>query len=289
MVGETDREQEAKRISGQYGKLFGQVDKDAGFDVDFKPQYGLEDFRGAADTVFDKTASNIGRLTRTGAAESAGRSAQSLASRGITGGSVVDDARSRIEGDIYGQQFNVLENLGINRAGQETGLMNQANANIFGGKQAELNALLSKYGIKSGALGGQGSMLAGFSDDTWLDDVLSVGMAGIYNSGSGSLLSNMIGGGGASAAGGGASAGGGGGWTGAMMSDIKTKENVSLLGLSKSGLPIISFNYIWDRSRRFIGTIAQEVEKINPEAVEIINGMKAVFYNEIDVSHHELR
>lgn len=176
-MGETARESEAKRISKGYGALGRSVDTESGFDVfkDFEPQYGLEDFRGAADTVYDKNVSNIGRLTKSNVAESTGRSAQSLASRGITGGSVVDDARSRIEGDIYGKQFDALENLGISRAGQETGFLDMMNRLDVTGKKGFLESLMAKYGIKSGALRGQTTNLGGFSDDTWFDDILAIG------------------------------------------------------------------------------------------------------------------
>ncbi len=177
MGGETDRQKEAKRISGQFGNLFSSVDKEEGFDVfkDFKPQFGLEEFQGAADTVFDKSTSNIQRLTKSNVADATSRSGQSLASRGIAGGSIVDESRERIEGDIYGKQFDALENLDINRAGQETGFLDMINKMDFAGKEGFLKSLMAKYGIKSGALGGQSSMLGGFDDDTILDDILAVG------------------------------------------------------------------------------------------------------------------
>ena len=180
MGGETDRQKESKKISSQYKALGRSVDTEEGFDVfkDFQPQYGLEDFRGAADSVYDKSVSNVNRLTQGNVASSVGRSNQSMASRGITGGSVVDDARSRIEGDIYGQQYDALENLGINRAGQETGFLDMINKMDFAGKEGFLKSIMGKYGVKSGALQGQTANLAGYSDDNWFDDALSVANVG---------------------------------------------------------------------------------------------------------------
>lgn len=177
-MGETtDREKEAKRISGEYGKLGTQVDNEKGFSAfdNYQPKFGMEEFRTAADSVFDKNVTNVNRLTRTNTADATSRSAQSLASRGITGGSIVDEARERIETGISGKGADAIENLGIARSGMETDFMDKFNKLDFAGKKTAMQALMQKYGIKSGALGGQGSMLGGFDDDTLFDDILAVG------------------------------------------------------------------------------------------------------------------
>ena len=65
-------------------------------------------------------------------------------------------------------------------------------------------------------------------------------------------------------------------------SDINLKENVKVMGLSKEGFPIIEFNYKGG-AQRYVGTIAQEVEKLRPEAVVKKDGVRYVDYSKIDV------
>lgn len=56
--------------------------------------------------------------------------------------------------------------------------------------------------------------------------------------------------------------------SGAMMfSDRKLKENIVPLGFLHKGLPVYRYNYVWDRTKRYEGFMADEVEKLYPEAV----------------------
>tara|TARA_Y100000593_G_scaffold92590_1_gene184750 strand:+ start:2429 stop:3496 length:1068 start_codon:yes stop_codon:yes gene_type:complete len=66
------------------------------------------------------------------------------------------------------------------------------------------------------------------------------------------------------------------------ISDINMKENIDQIGnLKTNGLPVYEFNYIFDSTKtKQIGLIAQDVEKIIPEAVTEVNGIKHVNYNE---------
>jgi hypothetical protein len=65
----------------------------------------------------------------------------------------------------------------------------------------------------------------------------------------------------------------------AIMSDIKSKTNIKRIGKYK-GHNLYSYNYI-DRVGDWIGVMAQEIEKVIPEAVQEINGMKHVNYGAI--------
>ena len=62
----------------------------------------------------------------------------------------------------------------------------------------------------------------------------------------------------------------------ASFSDYRVKENISVIGHLKM-LPIYLFNYIWSPEKH-IGFMAQDVEKVMPEAVFEIAGIKAVNY-----------
>jgi hypothetical protein len=65
----------------------------------------------------------------------------------------------------------------------------------------------------------------------------------------------------------------------AALSDKRAKENIRKIGHLNDGQPIYRFNYKGDPQTR-VGMIAQEVEKVNPDAVHEINGLKHVDYDE---------
>ena len=78
---------------------------------------------------------------------------------------------------------------------------------------------------------------------------------------------------------------GGGAETGATLlpylassaSDINVKENISQVGMLDNGLPVYLFNYKGDTTPQ-IGLMAQDVEKVNKDAVTEIDGVKHVYY-----------
>jgi hypothetical protein len=65
------------------------------------------------------------------------------------------------------------------------------------------------------------------------------------------------------------------GLAGKFMSDIRLKENIEPVGMLNDGLPIYRWNYIGD-DQTHIGPMAQDVERIHPEAVSEIGGFKAI-------------
>ncbi len=80
-------------------------------------------------------------------------------------------------------------------------------------------------------------------------------------------------------AGGGAGAGGGGGgW-----SDRRLKRAVRRIGVSPSGLPIYSFQYVWGGPRH-VGVMAQDLLRLRPDAVVLdASGYMKVDYGRLDV------
>ena len=71
-------------------------------------------------------------------------------------------------------------------------------------------------------------------------------------------------------------------------SDRRLKENIKKLGESPSGLGIYKFNYI-GHVKQYIGTMADDVMKVMPEAVfTMANGFLGVKYNLIDVQFKEV-
>ena len=74
---------------------------------------------------------------------------------------------------------------------------------------------------------------------------------------------------------------------GIIASDIREKENIKYVGSSPQGHNIWEFNYT-GHSTRYRGAMAQEVGKLNPDAVKIIAGVMHVDYDKIDVKMVEV-
>ena len=62
-----------------------------------------------------------------------------------------------------------------------------------------------------------------------------------------------------------------------IASDIRIKENISQVGSLDNGLPVYLFNYKGNKTPQ-IGLMAQDVEKVNKDAVVEIDGIKRVYY-----------
>ena len=68
-----------------------------------------------------------------------------------------------------------------------------------------------------------------------------------------------------------------------MSSDVRLKKNITRLGVSPSGLPIYSFQYIWG-GPTVVGVMAQDLLALRPDAVRQNRfGFYAVDYDKIDV------
>lgn len=79
-------------------------------------------------------------------------------------------------------------------------------------------------------------------------------------------------------------AGGVGGYLG---SDSRLKEDVRFICKSAMGLPMVVFNYK-GRKERFVGTLAEDVQKILPDAVRERDGFLTVNYSRLDIPLYEL-
>lgn len=63
----------------------------------------------------------------------------------------------------------------------------------------------------------------------------------------------------------------------AFFSDRRLKKNIERIGTGARGLPVYTFEYIWSDDRH-TGYMADEVERVAPEAIGEINGFKTVDY-----------
>jgi hypothetical protein len=83
---------------------------------------------------------------------------------------------------------------------------------------------------------------------------------------------------------------GAGGRYAAFASDRRLKENIELVGRDeRTMLPLYEFEYKGGDGRRFLGLMADDVEKVYPEAVsEMSNGYKAVDYGMLGIEMVEV-
>jgi hypothetical protein len=74
------------------------------------------------------------------------------------------------------------------------------------------------------------------------------------------------------------------GLTAAVGSDVRIKENINKTGISKSGIPIYTFNYIGE-DQLWSGAMAQDLLSIGREdaVTTMDNGYYGVYYDMIDV------
>jgi hypothetical protein len=151
------------------------------------------------------------------------------------------------------QDYTDLDALSNVGAAQDTNNQNILNSNIDRwnyGQNLESNKLAQYMGLVQGNYGGTGSTSTPTS-----------------GSGFGNILSAGLG-------------------LASFFSDERLKENIEPMG-TENGHNIYKFNYK-GYDKKFIGVMAQEVEKIDPDAVmEDVNGNKMVKYWKIGVNFRE--
>lgn len=152
--------------------------------------------------------------------------------------------------------------------------------------QQQTAGITDLLNIGLGTAGAQGNLLTG------IGAAEAGGLVGASNARQ-QGLSNLLqlGGAIAGAMGGapGVAGGGLGGAAGVVPSDQKLKENIKFIGTENGHK---KYKWTWNNLAEKLGltgessgVIAQEVEKTNPEAIEVKNGFKHVNYELIGVSH----
>ena len=232
----------------------------------------LGDIYGGYEDIINKDAAELTAGQQKG-------SASRFASRGITGGSIIDDQMGSIASNINKSKSNALTKLGIGKAGDISGLMSRFNDLKI--MIEKMGTGVDKFNVNSEYRKGQG--LAGY-DNAWqeqdranenqpgfLEDIF----AGLGDIGElAPLIAKMF----AAPATGGASL---------AISDVRMKENIIKVG-KMNGMNIYEFNYKGMTGRRFRGVIADEIETDHPNAVIHKNGIKFVNYSKIGITFLEV-
>lgn len=163
MSGKSDQEKAAQQQMYDIGDLQRNI-KSGQYTVanpftNYQNPYGFSQMEGRINDAYANTKDLINRSTAEAIAEGTGEVSSSLASRGITGGSAVDTAKSRIAGSVNKSKNDTLANLGIQNSKDLAGLMQYFNAmdldttkaasNVdFNNVQNVLGSLLRSYGVK---------------------------------------------------------------------------------------------------------------------------------------------
>lgn len=230
----------------------------------YESPYSYGDQKSFLDEIYGQYEDEINQQAGEATADLTQDATQRMLSRGIQGGSVVEDTLSGIGSEVNKNKLNVLGNLKAKKAQSNLGLMDTFNTRDFattqGAQSVDLQnfinqmqklGLLSDIKFKQEYLDLQKENQEGFWDDFM--EVLKTG---------GAIAAPII------------------------ASDIRVKENISKVGL-ENGFNIYDFNYIGD-PRRFRGVMADEVEMARPDAVTTINGIKHVYYDKIGIKFQEV-
>jgi hypothetical protein len=213
-------------------------------------------------------AYNTDTQNQLGAATSLG----SMAGNGLSGNISGNNAIAGLGQQGFANTLNGLNSIGTLNTAQNTDAQNQM---TIGGQnmsynQQQIDAANQDPWTKVGNLAQIGGGIAGLGGTTngTATQTQDTGLGGIIGGALGGLgaLKNM-----------GGLAGIGSLFT---MSDIRTKENIQSVGALDNGLGVYSYNYKGD-IRPQIGLLAQEVERVRPEAVatDPRTGIKAVRYD----------
>ena len=121
---------------------------------DYKRPFGYKAKRGNLDRLFKLGREDIDRTSAEAITNRTKGTTGRLASQGITGGSILEEAVKRGQKDIYKNKFNAIRDLETNKEAQNIGLMNQENKDRFNITGAASNidlknmfSLFRKYGL----------------------------------------------------------------------------------------------------------------------------------------------
>ena len=163
------------------------------------------------------------------------------------------------------KQFQGLVNTGLNAATSQAGISERAGTTDVSTRLDVANQLAD---LRTQSANAQAASIMGR---------FNARNAGNIRASQGALqglstVTDSFGGGGIGGMMGGAGGAGGGGFS---LCDIKAKENIKRVGKLNNGLNVYTFNYKGDDTVH-MNVMAQEVERVNPDAVKEIDGLKYV-------------
>ncbi len=219
---------------------------------------GVTPFFGTQTSQLDNQLRNQGLVPGTPGYDNAMR--QQTTSQGLS----VEQSAAQFQPQAFGEATNLyqmpmqmgtaLAQFGQGNPGGVLGMSAQAPAlniqpaNLVGATSNETQALQNQYAAQEQQYQGL--------------------MSGLFGT-AGTVLGAMAGGPFGAMAGGAA---------GKAFSDRRLKHKIKRVGKLDNGLPVYSFEYLGNSTPQ-IGLMADEVERLRPEAVTEVNGIKLVDYN----------
>jgi hypothetical protein len=227
--------------------------------------YGYDDMSKIADELATKQSTDAMRKGRKNMGNLRLDAAERLASQGITGGSYYDTIMSGAEDRANSGTIEQLSNIDTSRMEQTLPMMESDNEMGFNVANAGANINLANL---ANTLRKMGLLQGAINDWEGMDMARGDGQQQMYGDlvGSGVQI----------------------GTAALKASDIRFKENIVEVGVSKEGIPVVEFNYNNIPDKRYRGVIAQDVEKVKPEAVKEKDGYKYVDYNQLSVRFEEV-
>lgn len=176
-MGESLKDRKANSL---YNEISGFKPTIANRFDNYKSPYEMNNFSRNLDKIYGGYQDIINRDTAQNIANQQSKLGSSMASRGITGGSILSNTQSRIASDINQTKANAIKNLGISKADNMNNLMKYFNSLDLNKRQLATNVDLSNLGNLFRKFGLQSQNLDYLSDDTSFDDFLA-----LLNTGSG--------------------------------------------------------------------------------------------------------
>jgi len=182
MSGKSEQEKEAGKVQGNIYTQLGDARAikptiTNRFD-NYKHQFDFDTMKGNLDKSFQNKAGAISSDAATDVAANKKSTMRSLASRGITGGSIVDDTISKTSNPIISGKYKSIRDLSNQNLDREASMMEMFNR--FGidisklGSDVDLQNVMNEFrksGNISQILGLAGANVGNFDDTTWLDDI----------------------------------------------------------------------------------------------------------------------
>lgn len=174
----------------------------------------------------------------------------------------------REQDTLYGQRMG---NADLTNLGRDANLTEQTMR-----RQIPLNELMALYQpyqsplMPNGAGGIQGPQAPDIMGGTLANYQNAIDLYNAKAAKSGNTFNSLLGAAGTAAA---------------IFSDRRLKTDIRPTGESINGFPLYRFRYLWDADTEHVGVMADEVERVMPDAVHEIDGFKAVDYAAIGAGH----
>lgn len=184
MSSASPAQQQAQTLMGQYQNLNSQMqaqNTNVGNRFNnYQDAFSYPQMMAQLDQLTQSQTDQLNKQSNTDIASGSSAAAARLASEGITGGSIQNNAINQIRNNANLNKYNALAKIGIGRQSRNVGLMNTANSNKFnetGAAQnvdmSNMNNLFKKYGFLGNNLNSQESNIGNYSKTNTFDDIFA--------------------------------------------------------------------------------------------------------------------